>query len=71
VAKSNQWDAYCAECRVFVRKGEGRVIVDPDARRRYTIVCLEHAPDVALDTPKPPEASKLPSIHRDDERYER
>jgi hypothetical protein len=70
VAKSNEWDGYCCECGGLVREGEGRVITDPEARRRYRIFCLEHAP-VWIDPPKPPEASRLPSIHLGEEKYER
>jgi hypothetical protein len=54
-----------------VREGEGRVITDPDARRGFLILCPEHAPEAALDAPKPPEASKLPSIHVGEEKFER
>jgi len=71
MAKSNQWDGYCHVCRVPVREGEGRVITDPDARRGFLILCPEHAPEAALDAPKPPEASKLPSIHVGEEKFER
>jgi hypothetical protein len=38
---------------------------------RTSILCPEHASPGALDAPKPPEASKLPSIHLGDERFER
>ncbi len=34
-------------------------------------MCPEHAPDAALNVPKPPETSKLSSIHLDEERFER
>ncbi len=71
MAKSNEWDGYCAECRVFVREGEGRVIPDPDAKRGYAIFCLEHAPPASIDPPKPPEAARLSSIHLGDEKHER
>ncbi|MCW3020388.1 MAG: hypothetical protein JWN10_2696 [Solirubrobacterales bacterium] len=71
MTKSNQWDGACHVCGVRVREGEGRVVADPDARRGFLILCPEHAPEAALEAPKPPEASKLPSIHLDEERYER
>jgi len=71
MAKSNQWDGRCHVCRVRVRKGEARVIPDPDARRGFLILCPEHASEAALEAPKPPEASRLPSIHVGEEKYER
>jgi hypothetical protein len=46
--------------------------VDPVAtRKRYRILCVEHASPGALEPPKPREASKLPSIHLDETRFER
>jgi hypothetical protein len=71
VAKPNQWDGYCDVCHRLVRAGEGWLDGDPDAKRGYVILCPEHMPDGGLDAPTPPEASKLPSIHLDEERYER
>jgi hypothetical protein len=71
MAKSNEWDGYCSVCRAFVRKGEGMVDPDPDARRGFVILCLEHSPASKLDPPKPPEASQLSSIHLGDAKYER
>jgi len=64
--KSNMWDGFCGVCRTPVRAGEGLLLFDRDARRRYTIVCVEHAPAGSMRPPAPPEASKLPSIHVDD-----
>jgi hypothetical protein len=54
-----------------VRAGEGIKTPDSDARRGYVILCVEHAPERSLEPPPPPEASKLPSIHRSEEKYER
>jgi hypothetical protein len=53
-----------------VRAGEG-IIEAIDRRPWYRILCSELAPAGALDPPAPPEASKLPSIHLDEKRYER
>jgi hypothetical protein len=64
VTKRNDWDAYCSVCRKPVRAHEG-VVVAGDREERYRILCPEHAPEGSLDVPKPPEASKLPSIHVD------
>jgi hypothetical protein len=53
-----------------VRALEG--VVEPlEAPPWYRILCPEHIPAGALDPPQPPEASKLPSIHLGDDRFER
>lgn len=44
---------------------------DPESSKGYLILCPEHASAGSLDRVEPPEVSKLPSIHTDDERYER
>jgi hypothetical protein len=47
-------------------------IIEPDGSAGgYSLLCPEHAPQGVLDPPKPPDASKLPSIHLDEQRYER
>ena len=64
MAKPNPYDGRCSVCKASVRAHEGVT----EAWHRppwYRILCLEHAPAGALDPPKPPEASKLPSIHVD------
>jgi hypothetical protein len=71
MAKSNDWDGYCYECRTHVPAHEGVKVHDPDAPRGYKILCVECAPAVSVERPSPPEASKLPSIHRGEEQYER
>jgi hypothetical protein len=70
MAERNRRDGYCGVCRVWVRALEG--IIDPDGSAvGYRILCPEHMADGALDPPKPPDASRLPSIHLDEEHYER
>ena len=44
---------------------------DTDARQGYLILCVEHAPEVSFESPRPPEVAKLPSIHQDEKKYER
>jgi hypothetical protein len=69
-AERNRYDGVCGVCGAFVRKNEG--VVDPVATRKgYRILCVEHASPGALEPPKPREASKLPSIHLDEARFER
>lgn len=70
MAKRNTWDGYCAVCRVKVRALEGIVEAD-GAASGYRILCPEHMPEGILDPPTPPDAARLPSIHLDEERYER
>jgi hypothetical protein len=70
MAKRNPYDGLCSECHAQVRALEG-VIEASDVRPFYRILCPEHMPIGALDPPKPPQASKLPSIHLGDERFER
>ena len=49
----------------------GSIVEERDAWPWYQILCLEHTPAHALDPPRPLDASKLPSIHLGDERFER
>jgi hypothetical protein len=70
MARRNTWDGFCAECGSRVRALEG-VVEDAGPGEGYRILCPAHAPAGALDPPAPPEASKLPSIYLEDERYER
>ena len=37
----------------------------------WRILCVEHAATGALDPPKPVDASRLPSIHSDERKFER
>jgi hypothetical protein len=70
MAKRNPYDGRCTVCHAQVRALEG--VVEPtDAPPWYRILCPEHMPAGALDPPKAPAASKLPSIHLGDERFER
>ena len=70
MAKRNPYEGSCTICRVPVRAFEG--VVEPTGRWPwYRILCPEHMPAGALDPPTRPAASKLPSIHLDDERFER
>ncbi len=71
MAKSNDWDGVCYECRGEVRADEGIKVYDPETPRNYKILCVECAPTVSMKPPPPPESSKLPSIHRGEEKYER
>lgn len=70
MAKRNPYDGRCSLCDVPVRAFEG-VIEASDGWPWYRILCPEHTPTGALDPPAPPEASKLPSIHLGEERFER
>ncbi len=67
----NPYDGHCTLCRAPVRALEGVVEPAEDGPPWYRILCPEHMPPGALDPPKPPEASTLPSIHLDGKRYER
>jgi ferredoxin len=70
MANRNRYDARCSVCHVHIRASEG--LVQPtDARPPYRILCPEHVAAGSLDPPRPIEASKLPSIHLGDERFER
>lgn len=70
MANRNPYDGHCSVCRVQVRALEG--VVEPsDDPPWYRILCPEHMPAGALDPPSRPAASKLPSIHLDDKRFER
>jgi hypothetical protein len=70
MAKRNPYDGRCSVCNEPVRAFEGVVeaIASPPW---YRILCPEHTSAGLLDSPTPPEASKLPSIHMDEERFER
>ena len=70
MAKRNPYDGHCSVCHAPVRALAG-VVEATAARPWYRILCPEHMPAGALDPPTPPQASKLPSIHLGDERYER
>jgi hypothetical protein len=70
MTKRNPYDGHCSVCHAQVHALEG-VVEASDVRPFYRILCPEHMPAGALDPPKPPVASKLPSIHLGDERYER
>lgn len=70
MAKRNIYDGPCSVCGVQVRANEG--IVDTrSSGGGYLILCPEHMFPGSLDPPKPPDASKLPSIHLGEQRYER
>jgi hypothetical protein len=75
VAKRNDYAGRCSVCDEPVEANEGTMVYDPDSpyagRRGYLILCVEHSPDGSFEPPAPPEASRLPSIHRDEEKYER
>ena len=70
MAKRNTWDGPCGVCGVQVRAFEG-IIDTVGPAGGYRILCAEHMPAGSLDPPKPPDASRLPSIHVGEERYER
>jgi hypothetical protein len=70
MTKRNPYNGHYSVCHTQVRALEG-VVEASDARPFYRILCPEHIPAGALNPPKPPAASKLPSIHLGDERYER
>ncbi len=70
MAERNTWDGFCSVCGSLVRALEG-IVEASDGGRGYQILCPEHAPAGSLEQPKPPEASKLPSIHLGEDRYER
>ncbi len=75
MAKRNPYAGHCSVCDVSVGANEGTVVYDPGSphagRRGYLILCVEHSSVGSLEPPAPPEASKLPSIHRGEEKYER
>jgi hypothetical protein len=54
-----------------VRADEGVTVHDPEAPRGYKILCVECAPAGSFESSSPPEASRLPSIHQDEGKYER
>jgi hypothetical protein len=70
MAKRNPYPGRCSVCHAQVRALEG-IIEACDSPPWYQILCPEHMPVGVLDPPKPPAASKLPSIHLGDERFER
>jgi hypothetical protein len=70
MSKRNTWDGHCYVCGLRVRALEG-IVEARGPGEGYRLLCVEHAPVGALDPPAPPEASKLPSIHTGDERFER
>jgi hypothetical protein len=70
MAKRNTWDGPCSVCGSQVRALEG-IIDATGPGEGYRTLCPEHMPAGILDPPKPPDASKLPSIHLGDDRYER
>ena len=70
MAKRNPYEGRCTICRAPVPALEG--VVEPTGRWPwYRILCPEHMPKDALQPPKRPDASKLPSIHLDEDRFER
>lgn len=70
MAKRNPYDGQRSVCETKVRALEG-IVEEWDRPRWYRVLCPGHAPAGALDPPKPPAASKLPSIHLPDGRFER
>jgi hypothetical protein len=75
MAKRNPYAGHCSICGVVVGVDEGTVYYDPESphahRRGYLVLCIEHSPEGSFEPPAPPEASKLPSIHRGEDKYER
>lgn len=71
MAKRNLSDGHCSVCHAQVRALEGVVEASSDAWPWYQILCPEHMPVGVLDPPRPLDASKLPSIHLGDARFER
>jgi len=70
MAKRNTWDGFCGVCGSQVRALEG-IVEAAGPGEGYRILCPEHMPAGVLDPPKPPEVSRLPSIHVGEDRYER
>ena len=70
MAKRNPYAGHCDVCKADVRALEG-IVEACDAPPWYQILCPEHMPVGVLDPPRPPDTSKLPSIHLGDARYER
>jgi hypothetical protein len=68
--KRNPYDGTCSVCGAKVRADEGR-IESSDEWPWWRILCVEHAPVGTLDPPRPIDSSRLPSIHRDEQRFER
>jgi hypothetical protein len=74
--KRNPYAGYCSVCGAAVGANQGITVHDPESPyahrpRGYLILCVEHAGESSFELPAPPEASKLPSIHRGEEKYER
>jgi hypothetical protein len=70
MAKRNPYKGTCGVCGTHVQAGEG-TIEQIDTSPRWRILCVEPAATGALDPPKPIDASRLPSIHGDDRKFER
>ncbi len=70
MAKRNPYPAHCNVCKAKIRALEG-IVEACDSPPGYRILCPEHMPVSVLDPPRPPDASRLPSIHLDDTRFER
>jgi len=66
MAKRNPYPGYCSVCGARMRAYEG-VVEAADKPPWYRLLCVEHASAASLAPPKPPEASRLPSIHVDEE----
>jgi hypothetical protein len=78
MAKRNPYPAHCNVCKTKIRALEGIVEAldhppgeTPGTLPGYRILCPEHMPTGVLDPPRSLDASKLPSIHLDDRRFER
>ena len=70
MAKRNPYPSRCNVCKAKIRALEG-IVEACDSPPGYQILCPEHMPVGVLDPPRPPDASRLPSIHLGDERFER
>jgi hypothetical protein len=75
MAKRNDYDGRCDVCGAQVKANEGTKVSASESphggQHGYLILCVEHSDDRSFEAPPPPEASKLPSIHSGDEKYER
>jgi hypothetical protein len=70
MAKRNPYPSRCNVCKAKIRALEG-IVEACDSPPGYQILCPEHMHVGVLDPPRPPDASRLPSIHLGDERFER
>lgn len=70
MAKRNPYKGTCSVCGAAVQANEG-TIEQSDAWPWWQIHCVEHSSTGALEPPRPVDASRLPSIHRDERRFER